>query len=183
MDKQSLEGFLFPKTYDVTVDYSAQNIVEMLIAQYQIETQPLDHKFAIDNGFSDYDILIIASLIEREAYIPEERELISAVIYNRLKAGMLLQIDATVRYALDKWDGIVTYDDLEVDSPFNTYKYTGLPPTPICNPGIASIQAALSPADADYLYYVVIDENTHEHKFSKPLRNMKTQKTIKFPCF
>jgi UPF0755 protein len=166
-DKTTLEGFLFPKTYDITVEYTAQNIIEMLITQYQLETQPLDWSYATDNNFSNYDILKIASLIEREAYIPDERPLISAVIYNRLKIDMLLQIDATVRYALDKWDGIVTYDDLEVDSPYNTYKYTGLTPTPICNPGLAAIKAALAPAAVDYLFYVVVDEETHQHEFSK----------------
>jgi UPF0755 protein len=166
-DKTTLEGYLFPKTYDITVQYSAKNIIEMLITQYQLETQPLDWSYATDHNFSNYDILKIASLIEREAYIPDERPLISAVIYNRLKIDMLLQIDATVRYALDKWEGIVTYDDLEVDSPYNTYKYTGLTPTPICNPGLASIKAALEPADVDYLFYVVVDEKTHKHEFSK----------------
>jgi len=166
-DKTSLEGFLFPKTYDITVQYSAQNIIEMLITQYQLETQPLDWSFATENNFSNYDILKVASFIEREAYIPDERPLISAVIYNRLKIDMILQIDATVRYALDKWEGIVTYDDLEVDSPYNTYKYTGLTPTPICNPGLAAIKAALAPADADYLFYVVVDEKTHKHEFTK----------------
>ena len=166
-DKTTLEGFLFPKTYDITVDYTAQNIVEMMLTQYQLETQPLDWSYATENNFSTYDILKIASLIEREAYVPDERPLISAVIYNRLKIDMLLQIDATIRYALDKWEGIVTYDDLEVDSPYNTYKYTGLTPTPICNPGLAAIKAALAPADVDYLFYVVVDEKTHKHEFTK----------------
>jgi len=162
----SLEGFLFPKTYDVTTDYSALNIIEMMLTQFQIEVQEIDWSYIENSDYSRYDILKIASLIEREAYIAEERELISAVIHNRLKINMILQIDATIRYALDKWDGIVTYDDTEIDSPYNTYKYTGLPPTPICNPGIACLDAALNPADVDYLYYVVIDENTHEHYFS-----------------
>jgi UPF0755 protein len=176
-DMSSLEGFLFPKTYDVTIDYSVQNIIEMMLTQYQLETQVLDWSYADENNYSHYDILKIASLIEREAYIPEERPLISAVIYNRLKIDMLLQVDATVRYALDKWDGIVTYDDLEIDSPYNTYKYTGLPPTPICNPGIAAIEAAIAPADVDYLYYVVVDENTHEHEFSNSLEEHENAKS------
>ncbi|MBN1298439.1 MAG: endolytic transglycosylase MltG [Actinobacteria bacterium] len=166
-DITSLEGFLFPKTYDVTVDYTANNVIEMLLTQYQMETQPLDYSFADEKGYKNYDILKIASLIEREAYIPDERPLISAVIHNRLDAGMALQVDATVRYALNKWEGIVTFEDLETDSPYNTYKYSGLPPTPICSPGLESIKAALEPADVNYLYYVVIDENTHEHKFSE----------------
>lgn len=173
----SLEGFLFPKTYDVTIDYSALNIIEMMLTQFQLEIQTLDWSYADQNGYSHYGILKIASLIEREAYIAEERELISAVIHNRLKIDMLLQVDATVRYALNKWDGIVTFDDLEIESPYNTYKYTGLPPTPICNPGLASLEAALNPADADYLYYVVIDENTHEHKFSNTLEEHENAKS------
>jgi len=165
-DITSLEGFLFPKTYEVTVSYTAQNIIEMLLTQYQLETGKLDYSPATNNSFTPYEILIIASMIEREAYVPEERPLISAVIHNRLKINMILQIDATVRYALNKWDGIVTFDDLKVDSPYNTYLYTGLIPTPICSPGIASIEAAINPADVDYLYYKVNDEIKHTHSFS-----------------
>jgi UPF0755 protein len=166
-DTNSLEGFLFPKTYEITADYTEKNIVEMLLTQFQVETQSLDWETTGD--LSKYDIIKIASLIEREAYIPEERELISAVIHNRLKIGMMLQIDATIQYALGKpgnWWPIINLSDYKLNSPFNTYVISGLPPTPICNPGLASIKAALKPADADYLYYVVVDENTHEHKFS-----------------
>jgi UPF0755 protein len=166
-DVTSLEGFLFPKTYEVTVNYTEQNIIEMLLTQYQLETGKLDYLPATNNNFTPYDILIIASMIEREAYVPEERPLISAVIHNRLKINMILQIDATVRYALNKWDGIVTFDDLKVDSPYNTYLYAGLMPTPICSPGLASIEAAIDPADVDYLYYKVNDEIKHTHSFSK----------------
>ena len=165
VDSSSLEGFLFPKTYEITIDYSARDIVEMMLAQYQFETGSLDYSFA-ENNFTSYDILIIASMIEEETYVPEERPKISAVIYNRLKIPMLLQIDATVRYALNKRDGDLTLEDLEVDSPYNTYMYAGLPPTPICNPGLASIEAALNPADVDYLYYVVDDPERHTHHFS-----------------
>jgi len=166
-DITSLEGFLFPKTYEVTVNYTAQNIIEMLLTQYQLETGKLDYLPAANKNFTPYDILIIASMIEREAYVPEERPLISAVIHNRLKIDMILQIDATVRYALNKWDGIVTFDDLEVDSPYNTYLYAGLIPTPICSPGLASIEAAINPADVDFLFYSVNDEIKHTHSFSK----------------
>jgi UPF0755 protein len=176
-DATSLEGFLFPKTYEVTVNYTAQNIIEMLLTQYQLETGKLDHSSTTNNNFTPYDILKIASLIEREAYVPEERPLISAVIHNRLKEGMLLQIDATVRYALSKWDGIVTFDDLKVDSPYNTYLYTGLMPTPICSPGPASIEAALAPADVDYLYYAVTDPEKHTHSFSRTLEGHEQNKS------
>ena len=151
----------------MTVNYNAQNIIEMLLTQYQLETGKLDYSPAANNNFTPYDILIIASMIEREAYVPEERPLISAVIHNRLKINMILQIDATVRYALNKWDGIVTFDDLKVDSPYNTYLYAGLMPTPICSPGLASIEAAINPANVDFLYYKVNDEIKHTHSFSK----------------
>jgi len=162
----SLEGFLFPKTYEITIDYSARNIVEMMLAQYQFEAGGLDYSFSEDKGFTRYDILKIASMIEKEAYVPEERALISAVIHNRLDIGMALGIDATLCYFLDKWDGNLTETDLEIDTEYNTRLYTGPPPTPICNPGLASIEAALNPADVDFLYYVVDDPERHTHHFS-----------------
>jgi len=166
VDSSSLEGFLFPKTYEVTIDYSARNIVEMMLAQYQFETGGLDYSFAENKGLSSYDILKISSMIEREAYVPEERALVSAVIHNRIYLNMPLGIDATICYDLDKWDEGLTNVDKEIDSPYNTYMYAGLPPTPICNPGLASIEAALNPADVDYLYYVVDDPERHTHHFS-----------------
>ena len=163
---ESLEGYLFPKTYEVTMDYSENDIVEMMLAQYRYETGDLDYGYAENKGFSKYDILKIASMIEREAYIPEERELISAVIHNRLDIGMALGIDATLSYFLEKWDESLTVSDLETDTGFNTRLYAGLPPTPICNPGLAAISAAINPADVDYLYFVVTDSETHEHSFT-----------------
>jgi len=163
---ESLEGYLFPKTYEVTMDYNAYDIVDMMLAQYRYETGDLDYTDSGNNGFSKYDILKIASMIEREAYIPEERELISAVIHNRLNIGMPLGIDATLTYFLEKWDEPLTVSDLETDTGFNTRLYAGLPPTPICNPGLAAIIAAIKPADVDYLYFVVTDSQTHEHSFS-----------------
>ncbi len=166
VDSSSLEGFLFPKTYEVTIDYSARNIVEMMLAQYQLETGSLDYSFAENKGLSPYDILKISSMIEKEAYVPEERALVSAVIHNRLDLNMALCIDAVICYDLDKWDEGLTNADKEIDSPYNTYMYAGLPPTPICNPGLASIEAALNPADVGYLYYVVDDPEKHTHHFS-----------------
>ncbi len=163
---ESLEGYLFPKTYEVTMDYDAYDIIDMMLAQYRYETGELDYSGAENKGFSKYDILKIASMIEREAYIPEERELISSVMHNRLDIGMALGIDATLSYFLEKWDEPLTVSDLETDTGYNTRMYAGLPPTPICNPGIASIIAALNPADVDYLYFVVTDSQTHEHSFT-----------------
>lgn len=165
-DAESLEGFLFPDTYTVTIDCSARDIIEMMLAQYQFETGSLDYSIAEEKGLSRYDVLKIASMIEKEAYIPEERALISAVIHNRLDINMALGIDATLCYILDKWDEGLTNEDKEIESPYNTYMYAGLPPTPICNPGLASIEAALNPADVDFLYYVVDDPERHTHHFS-----------------
>ncbi len=165
----SLEGFLFPKTYEITIEYNAKNIFEMMLAQYQVETVGLDYYFAEDKGLSRYDVLKIASMIEREAYIPEERALISAVIHNRLDIDMKMDIDATLCYFLDKWEKGLTEEDKKTDSQYNTYIYYGLPPTPICNPGIASIKAALNPADVDYLYFVVTDSEEHIHSFASTL--------------
>jgi len=162
----SLEGFLFPKTYEIILEYTPKDIIGMMLAQYQFETGDLDYNFAEENSFSKYDILIIASMIEREAYIPEERELISAVIHNRLAIDMALGIDATLSYYLKKWKEPLTESDLETDSTYNTRLYAGLPPTPICNPGLASIIAALNPADVSYLYFVVTNSETHEHSFA-----------------
>lgn len=165
----SLEGFLFPKTYEVTIDYSARNIVEMMLARYQFETVSLDYSFAENKGLSPYDILKISSMIEKEAYVAEERYDISAVIHNRLDINMALGIDATLCYILDKWNEGLTNADKEIDSPYNTYMYAVLPPTPICNPGLASIEAALNPADVDYLYFVITDRVKHTHSFATTL--------------
>jgi UPF0755 protein len=180
---ENLEGFLFPKTYEVLPQYSAQNVIEMFLSQYQLETSSLDYKFAADNNFTAYDILKIASMIEKEAYLPEERPLISSVIYNRLKINMSLGIDATLTYFLDKWDSPLTESDLKTDTLFNTRLHTGLPPTPICNPGLESIKAAINPAQTDYLYYVVTDAENHKHSFSKSnagqIKNIKSTTTVK----
>ena len=151
----NLEGFLFPKTYTVTEKTSAGGLVDMMLAQYQKETKGLDWTRAAARGMSPYQTLIIASLIEKEAKLPEERPVIASVIYNRLKAGMKLQIDATVQYALGKWKQALSYDDLQVDSPYNTYRIDGLPLAPICSPGFESIRAALYPASTDYIYYLL----------------------------
>jgi uncharacterized YceG family protein len=113
-----------------------------------------------------YDVLIIASMVEREAMLARERPLIAAVIYNRLKDGMPLGIDATTRYVLNKHSGALTRSDLEIDSPYNTRKRVGLPPTPIGNPGLSSIRAAAAPANVRYRYFVVKPGTCGEHVFS-----------------
>ncbi len=151
----NLEGFLFPKTYDVTSETSARSLVNRLLKQFGLETEHLEWSRSQSLGVTPYQIVTIASLIEEEAKVPEDRPLIASVIYNRLKRNMKLGIDATVQYALGEHKPVLTNKDLEVDSPYNTYKITGLPPAPICNPGFESLRAALHPAETDYIYYIL----------------------------
>ena len=157
----NLEGFLFPKTYELTAEVTAREIVQMLLNQFSMETSGLDWSQADRLGVTPYQAVIIASLIEREAVLDDERPLVAAVVYNRLGLDMPLQIDATVQYALPEWKDVLTYEDLETPSPYNTYLNKGLPPAPICSPGLASIRAALNPADVDYLYYVATGDGGH----------------------
>ena len=151
----NLEGYLFPKTYEVNSRASARSVVQMLLKQFQVETEKLEWSRAQSLGVTPYQVVIIASLIEREAKLPVDRPLIASVIYNRLRNNMYLGIDATVQYALGQWKPVLTNKDLEVDSPYNTYKKKGLPPAPICSPGFESIRAALYPASTDYIYYIL----------------------------
>jgi uncharacterized YceG family protein len=122
--------------------------------------------YAKKKNLSRYDVLIIASMIEREAQLPRERALVSAVIYNRLKRGMPLGIDATIRYYTNNWKRPIRQSELQADEPFNTRLNRGLPPTPIGNPGLASLKAAANPANKPYLFYVRKPGNSGEHAFS-----------------
>jgi len=156
---QTLEGYLFPKTYILNENTSSTEFITMMLDQYEKETAGIDFaKIEQTKGLTSNEILTIASLIEAEARIDDERPLISAVIYNRLNKNMKLQICATVLYVLPERKAKLTTEDLKVDSPYNTYLHAGLPPGPICNPGIASIQAAVNPAAVDYLYYVLTSQ-------------------------
>jgi UPF0755 protein len=153
---KSTEGFLFPKKYELKENTDATWMVERLLEQYSLETSNLDLAGAESRlGLSEYELITVASLVEKESASREERPQIASVIYNRLRAGMPLQIDASVQYALGKPKEKLSLDDLKVESPYNTYKHTGLPPGPIASPGKDSIQAAIEPADTNYLYYVL----------------------------
>jgi UPF0755 protein len=144
---------------------TADAVIKRLLAQFKSEVSGLPVNNYKRLGLeSPYDVVIVASMIEREARFPEDRPKIARVIYNRLSKGMALQIDATVQYALGNWRPL-TLDDLEFASPYNTYLHQGLPPTPIAAPGRASLEAALSPARGKWLYYVVIDAQGH-HAFT-----------------
>jgi UPF0755 protein len=158
---ETLEGLLFPSTYFLMEGDGATELIGAQLAAFTAKTASLPWKNAASLGMTPYKIVIIASLIEKEVSVAEERAKVAAVIYNRLKADMTLGIDATVRYAVNKWTGALTDDDLHVDSPYNTREVKGLPPTPICSPGVAALQAALEPAKVDYLYYVLKDTAGH----------------------
>jgi uncharacterized YceG family protein len=163
---RSTEGFLFPATYDLRPGAPARALVERQLAAFRDNFATVSMTRAHRKNLSDYDVLIIASMVEREAQLAAERPLIAAVIYNRLKDGMPLGIDATIRYATNNWSRPLRESELAIDSPFNTRKRTGLPPTPIGNPGLAAIRAAAAPANVDYRYYVVKPGTCGRHAFS-----------------
>jgi UPF0755 protein len=153
----SLEGFLFPATYELFEDATTNELIDKQLEAFVRAWNQLDLDFAKSKNLNAYDVLIIASMVEKEVQVPKERPLVAAVIYNRLKAGMPLGIDATIRYGLDiPPTEPIHVSELESDSPYNTRcpTCTGLTPTPIANPGLASLQAAAHPAKVDYLYFV-----------------------------
>ncbi len=156
-----LEGFLYPDTYRIDKTSGAQDIVAIMLARFAAVWNQEFAASAQEKNISVRDAVIIASLIEREAQVPEERKRIAGVIYNRLRTGMPLQIDATIIYSLGEHREALTYKDLEIDSPYNTYRNTGLPAGPIASPGRASIAAALEPESNDYMYYVAKGDGSH----------------------
>jgi UPF0755 protein len=162
----SLEGFLFPATYELKRKSTARDLTTQQLATFRRTFDGLDRKAAHRKNLTDYDVLIIASMIEREAQVAKDRRLISAVIYNRLQQHIPLGIDATLRYILDNWSRPLKQSELQKDSAFNTRLRQGLPPTPIGSPGLASIQAALHPAKVNYLFYVVKPCGDGAHAFS-----------------
>jgi UPF0755 protein len=162
-----LEGFLFPNTYEFARrGTTAQDVIARLLDEFRTEAAGLPWSQAEEaTGLSAYELVTVASMIEKEAGVDRDRPLIAAVIFNRLREGMTLGIDATVQYVdPDPSDGL-TASDFEIDSPYNTRIYTGLPPTPIASPGLASLKAALEPAQVNYRYYVLCGDDGH-HEFS-----------------
>ena len=156
---ETTEGYLFPRRYDFEEGVTAPQIVDRMLGQYLIETEGLDIAGAKGRlNLTEHELVTVASLIEKESANAGERPVIASVIYNRIRKDMPLQIDATIQYAL-------TYADLKVKSPYNTYENTGLPPGPICSPSLQSLQAAMDPAQTDNLYYV-LKANGEEHFFT-----------------
>lgn len=163
----SLEGYLFPDTYHLPRGLDETAVIEHLLDRFDAAVGADLRGAAGARGLTLHQLVTIASLIEREARVAAERPIIAGVIFNRLERGMKLEIDASVLYALGSHKPVVTYADLEVDSPYNTYRYPGLPPGPIANPGLAAIAAAAAPAETPYLYYVLKPDGTHQ--FSRTL--------------
>lgn len=159
-----LEGYLFPDTYNFYQGMQASSVINKFVSNLNKKISADMYAQAESMGRSMHEIFIVASMIESEAANDDERAIIASVIYNRLKAGMPLQIDATVQYALPERKGNLSVEDLQVDSPYNTYINAGLPIGPICNPGMASINAALNPENTNYLFYA-LDMETRTHKF------------------
>jgi len=165
-----LEGFLFPNTYMFDSTWGAEEIIDLLLAQFdKVWTEGNYQSRAKELGYSTLEIITIASMVEKEARVDAERTTISSVIHNRLNIDMLLQIDATIQFLFDEYKDPLLYKDLEIDSPYNTYKNYGLPPGPIASPGEACIKAALYPESTDYLYYRAKASGTGEHWFTKTL--------------
>jgi UPF0755 protein len=170
-----LEGFLFPATYEMYPGAPASRLVSEQLAAFQERFGAGEARRARALHVSPYQLLTVASMVEREAQTARDRPLIAAVIYNRLRLGMPLGIDATLYYALELATGVATYTreltnaQLQINSPYNTRIHAGLPPTPISNPGLASIEAAAHPAHVAYLYYVLAADGCGEHVFSSTL--------------
>jgi UPF0755 protein len=162
-----LEGFLFPETYMIGASWGEEEIIDMLLAQFtKVWTDEWNER-AGELDMTPLEIITLASIIEKEARVNEDRPLISSVFYNRLNTDMALQSCATVQFILGVPKDPLLYEDLEIESPYNTYKYKGLPPGPIASPGEASIEAALFPADTDYFYFVAKKDGSHH--FSRTL--------------
>jgi UPF0755 protein len=169
-DVEPFEGLLFPETYELPDDADAQQVLQRMVEQLALEMDAIDQDVvgaAADSGLDRYQALVLASLIERETRVDAERGTISGVIANRLELGQRLQIDATVVYAMggDPTD-IVLLEDLEIDSPYNTYRVDGLPPTPIAGVGRASLRAAFAPDQVSYLFYVLDPACDGSHVFA-----------------
>ena len=156
-----LEGFLYPETYNIAKEWGSEQIISMLLAQFdKVFTDDMEAR-AKEMGYSVYDIVTMASLIEREALFDDDRPVIAGVFYNRLDVGMKLQSCATVQYILGEQKAVLTNSDIAIDNPYNTYLYEGLPPGPIAAPGLSSLEAALYPEETDYMYFVAMPDGHH----------------------
>ena len=178
-DARTLEGFLFPDTYALSRRATARTTVQAMLARFDRAFDDTLRAEANAAGLSPREVVTLASIVEKETGSADERPLIAAVYRNRLKTGMPLQCDPTVIYAVmaaGRWHGNLTKADLQIDSPYNTYRYPGLPPGPIASPGRASLEAALRPADVPYLYFVSRNDGTHAFAATLPEHERNVEK-------
>lgn len=147
------EGYLFPDTYYISADFSVEQLIKLLLDTHTEKLATLEQQLR-NSKFSEKEVLTLASILEREAKDEQSMKMVSGILQNRLKLKMALQTDATIEYVLDKPLSELKAEDLKIDSPYNTYLYVGLPPTPISNPGLQAIRAVLEPTETDYLYYI-----------------------------
>jgi UPF0755 protein len=162
----TLEGYVFPDTYAFPLGTTARQAVGEMVYSFERRWRPDWDSSLVDLKINRNDLVTMASIVEKEARVPEERPVIAAVYYNRLRRGMLLQADPTVQYALGHHVGRVLYKDLAVESPYNTYTHKGLPPGPVASPGVASLAAAANPANVPYLYFVASPDGHHEFRMT-----------------
>lgn len=172
-----LEGFLFPNTYEFYDDATPNDVITIMLKAFDDNINDEDYLKAEKLGYSFRDVITVASIIEREVKEPTERPMVAGVVYNRLKKNMALQMCSTIQYILGEQHDKLYDVDLQIDSPYNTYMYPGLPIGPISNPGKASIDAALNPVSHDYYYFVLMDEKTGKHYFSKTFEEHSTAKS------
>jgi UPF0755 protein len=176
---KNLEGYLFPSTYSLPRHAGAPGFVRAMVKEFRKVWAPLGAASGPEPAMSMRDTIALASLVEKETADPVERPIVAAVYLNRLKLRMPLQCDPTVIYALmlaGRWDGNIRKGDLQIDSPYNTYRYPGLPPGPVASPGRASIDAVLNPADVKYLYFVSRNDGTHVFSSSIEEHNRNVRK-------
>ena len=174
-----LEGMLFPETYFIAPDATPDSIVELLKNTFtQRVTNGRSEEIA-NHHLSEYEIITLASIIEREANTPESKQMVAGILQNRLTINMPLQADASIEYVLDKPLSELTSTDLEIDSPYNTYLNRGLPPTPINNPGLAAIDAVLQPADTEYLFYITAPDGTFHFAYDFDQHRLNIQRYLR----
>lgn len=171
----SLEGFLYPSTYYFDEKQTEKEVLNHMLETFESKYTEKLQKKQKELNKSLYEVINLASIVEKEAVLDEDRPIIASVFYNRIKIGMPLQSDATIQYIFEERKKSITYNDLKIDSPYNTYKVNGLPPTPIANPGIASIEAVLYPANTEYLYFVATIEggNTYSKTYEEHVKNVE----------
>ena len=183
--KYSRQGYMFPDTYLLPSEADASVIAKAFLDNFEKKVTPDIIQKAQDKGLSLDEVITIASMVEREAKFDQDRPLVASVILNRLKIGMKLDIDATVQYALGYqsdqkswWKKNLTYEDLQIDSPFNTYKFSAFPPSPICNPGLATIMAVIQAPDSEYLYYLSEPDGTTHFSANYEEHNSNIEKYL-----